>query len=94
MTCAHLNFAAQVNVHRLTDEQDVVTGYMSETRIWCTECLRQFQFLGLEAGVDTQGARMSIDGLEASIAIVPRGEVPSPLDRIAVNYNFAGSQRQ
>ena len=81
--CPHPDFAAAVGIHRLTNEHGVVTGYAAEVRIKCSHCRRHFQFLGLPAGVDLQGATMSVDGLEARLAICPSGEKPSPLDRIA-----------
>lgn len=85
MACEHHKFGVTANVARLTNEQDVVNGFMLEVRVGCTDCGRQFQFLGLEPGVDTRGARMSVDGMEAFIAICPQGEKPSPLDRIAAS---------
>jgi hypothetical protein len=84
--CPHENFSAKVGVARLTDDAGRVTSFMAEIRIHCAACQRQFQFLGLEPGLDLHGARTSIDGLEANIAICPQGEVPSALDRIAVNF--------
>lgn len=87
MKCEHLNFAAMVNVGRLTKtEGGPATAFTAEVRIKCADCGRQFQFMGLEPGVDLQGARTSIDAMEAHLAICPQGEEPSPLDRIAVNY--------
>jgi hypothetical protein len=86
-SCEHFNFAAMVNVHRLTKTDDgPVTGFMADIAIKCVDCGRQFQFLGLEPGLDTAGARVSIDGMEAHIAICPQGQQPSALDRIAVNF--------
>lgn len=83
-SCAHLDFHATVGVARLEQVPGgPVTGYMAEIRIRCTECDRPFQFLGLEPGLDTQGARVSIDGLEANIAISPEGERPNPFQRMA-----------
>ena len=78
-TCKHLNFHASVGVARLED----TGGFMAEIRVECADCKMPFQFLGLEPGLDMQGARVSIDGLEANIAICPRGEKPSPLQRMA-----------
>lgn len=78
--CQHMNFNAIVDVIRLED-----TGqFMAEIHVECVECKRAFQFLGLEPGIDLQGARVSVDGLEARLAICPQGEKPSPLDRISV----------
>lgn len=85
--CEHMNFAANVGVHRLTkDEGGPVGGYMAEITIKCADCGRAFQFLGLEPGIDLHGARVSVDGLEAHIALCPQGEQPSALDRIAINF--------
>lgn len=85
--CEHFSFAAQVNVGRLTQvDGGSVTSYMADIAIRCADCGRQFQFLGLEPGIDTAGARVSIDGMEAHIAICPQGQEPSALDRIAVNF--------
>lgn len=86
MKCEHLNFAAAVDVHRLTKETGEVKGFMADLRIQCSECGKRFQFIGLEPGVDTGSARVSIDGLEAHLAICPAGEQPSALDRIAVHF--------
>lgn len=89
MRCQHEDFEARVAVARL--EPTKATGatamhFMAEVRIHCTQCKRPFQFLGLDPGIDLGGARVSIDGLEANIAICPQGEQPSALDRIAVNF--------
>ena len=62
-------------------------GFMIELRVFCEECGKPFQFLGLEPGIDTLGARVSIDGLEANIAICPKGAKPSPLQRMAFNVS-------
>ena len=77
--CTHVEFAATVNVARFED----TGGFMAEIRVQCRECGKPFQFLGLQPGLDMQGARVSVDGLEACIAISPQGERPSPLQRMA-----------
>lgn len=74
-----MNFAAAVKVARLED----TGGFMAEISVRCSECKLPFQFLGLEPGLDMQGARVSIDGLEANLAICPQGSKPSPLQRMA-----------
>lgn len=88
--CEHHNFAAKVSVARLEDPGKR-PGFMAEITVRCTECDTPFQFLGLEPGCDTQGARVSIDGLEACIAIVPQGEAPNPLDRLLFNIKGRGN---
>lgn len=67
--------------------------YMAEIRISCTQCGLPFQFLGLEPGLDLNGARVSVDGLEANIAICPIGKEPSPLDNLMINFG-SGSRRK
>ena len=79
MACKHMNFAANVAVARLED----VGRFMAEITIKCAECGKPFQFRGLQPGLDTDGARVSLDGLEANIAIVPQGTTPTPFDGIA-----------
>lgn len=83
--CPHMDFAAEVDVHRLLNRDDTVTGYMADVRIKCGQCGLPFEFLGLTPGVDTQGAKVSIDGLEARIALSPKGAQPNPLQRMAFN---------
>jgi hypothetical protein len=90
--CEHERFEAEVDVHRL--EPTRATGatqmrFMADVRVRCTDCKRAFQFLGLEPGVDLGGSTVSIDGLEAHLAICPQGEEPSALDRIAVHFPTA-----
>lgn len=86
--CEHLNFAAQVNVIRLTaeDEPQRLTGFLAEVRINCDVCGRAMQFRGLPAGIDTGGACVSVDGLEARLGLVPQGEEHSFLDRIGAVF--------
>ena len=84
MTCAHKNFSASVGVGRLEDKPGgAITGFMADIRIHCADCGQKFQFLGLQPGMDTQGARCSLDGLEANIAICPEGSKPNPFHRLA-----------
>lgn len=79
--CDHLNFEASVGVHRLED-----TGqFMSEVKVWCRNCREPFQFLGLSPGLDLSGARVSVDGLEANIAIAPSSQSISPLQSMQLN---------
>jgi hypothetical protein len=90
--CEHHNFAASVAVGRLTNEAGAVTAYAADVKIHCTDCGRKFQFLGLPAGVNLQGATISVDGLEARLAVCPQGEVPSPLDHLAATVRLGTMQ--
>ena len=74
--CAHMNFAANVAVNRLED----IGQFNADVTIKCAECGMPFRFLGLPLGMNLQGACMSIDGLEARLAILPQDRVPSPLE--------------
>lgn len=83
MTCQHnKNHRVEAKIACFKDRPN---GFMAELRIFCGDCGKPFQFLGLEPGLDTQGARVSIDGLEASIAISPEGALPSPMQRMSYN---------
>lgn len=87
--CQHMNFAATVNVGRHLDDKTAtyVIGYSAEVHIKCAMCGKPFQFLGLPMGVDNQGARVSVDGLEARLAISPEGVQPSPINRMQFNIS-------
>lgn len=63
--CKHENFAAQVDVNRLEDSGR----FTADVRIACSQCGTPFRFLGLPAGVDLNGATVSVDGTEARLAI-------------------------
>lgn len=79
--CKHEDFRASVKVARLQDSGR----FMAEITVKCAQCNLPFQFLGLEPGLDTEGARVSIDGLEANIAICPQGAKPNPFQRMQYN---------
>lgn len=85
-SCAHMNFAADVRVARLEDSGR----FIAEMRIACSDCGRPFQFLGLESGIDLDGARVSLDGLEANLAISPEGAKPNPFQRLAYGVRHHG----
>ena len=80
-TCKHEQFFANVDVQRLED-----TGrFAADIRIKCIQCDTPFRFIGLPAGVDLNGAAVSIDGTEARLAIAPKGEVITPLESSSVH---------
>jgi hypothetical protein len=84
MACAHHNFKCDCKVARLEDSGR----FMLEVTVVCTECNKPFQFLGLKPGLDMDGARVSIDGLELNIAICPEGSSPSPLSNMMRGYDI------
>lgn len=76
--CEHRNFEATVEVNRLEGSGR----FNADVRITCTECGTPFRFIGLPAGVDLNGAAVSVDGTEARLAIAPKGEVITPLEGV------------
>ena len=54
--------------------------YAADVRIRCRDCGTRFRFIGLPAGVDLNGAAVSVDGTEARLAIAPEGEVINALE--------------
>lgn len=74
--CKHENFHANVKVFRLSD-----TGrFQADVTINCEQCGEPFRFLGLPAGVDTDGAAVSADGTEARLAIGTKETVANIID--------------
>lgn len=86
MTCKHMTFDAQVAINRIED----VGRFMCEVRIRCIECNTQFQFLGLQPGLNYDGATVSLDGLEANFGICPQGQRPSPMQQL-MGYSIKGT---
>ena len=77
--CDHKDFAVHAEVNRLED-----TGqFMMDVTVRCAECNLPFQFMGLDPGLDLQGARVDLGGITARLAIHPQGARPSPIQRIA-----------
>lgn len=65
MKCKHLDFSANVKVNRLKDSGR----FSADITIMCVDCKTPFRFLGLPAGLDLDGAAVSVDGTEARLAI-------------------------
>ncbi len=83
-------FGVESKVARLEDSGR----FMLELRIRCTECNLPFQFKGLPAGLNLNGAAVSVDGLEANLAICPQGAEMSPLDVIGYQLGSMGAPKQ
>ncbi len=77
MSCKHEAFNIDCKVARLED----VGKFQLDIKVICLQCKTPFQFKGLKIGLDLNGAMMSVDSLEARLAIVPSGVEPSPLQR-------------
>lgn len=69
--CEHKEFKANVRVNRLEN----IGRFHADVTIKCEECQENFQFLGLPAGLDLNGASISADGLEARLAIAPESQL-------------------
>lgn len=63
--CKHEEFESSIFVNRLEDSGR----FTADVRIWCKQCQEPFRFLGLPTGVDLNGASVSVDGMEARLAI-------------------------
>lgn len=74
--CDHPEFEASVEVSRLVDSGR----FAADVRIHCRKCLVPMRFIGLPAGLDLNGAAVSLDATEARLAIAPKGEVIPELD--------------
>ncbi|WP_053130878.1 hypothetical protein [Pseudomonas sp. MIACH] len=79
MACKHEDLKATVGVTRIENKGR----FMAEISIVCMQCGVPMQFMGLEPGLNYDGATVSLDGLEARIGIHPRGERPNPLQKLA-----------
>lgn len=73
--CPHMNFKAQVNVTRMTDNKDETTvmGYTAEITINCLECGLPFEFIGVDAGMMPTRPMASPDAQELRAPIRPKG---------------------
>lgn len=79
MACKHEDFKATVSVARIKNKGR----FMAEISIVCTHCGVPMQFMGLEPGLNYDGATVNLDGFKARIGIYPRGERPNPLQKLA-----------
>jgi hypothetical protein len=86
--CRHEAFACEVNIARITNETgDLVERYQANVTVTCEECNTKFRFIGLPAGLDLNGAAVSVDGTEGRFTIAPKGEVLSELEGTPVGFS-------
>lgn len=71
--CEHKEFKSSGKINRFADRTEM----LAEIRIRCAECDESVQFLGLPAGLALRGAAVSPDGIEARLAIIPKGALLS-----------------
>jgi hypothetical protein len=87
--CEHENFMADVQVNRIPlREGGPIERYMADVRVKCNDCGLPFRFIGLPAGVDLNGASVSVDAEEARLAIAPKGEVRSEIEGGDVGFSI------
>jgi len=81
--CEHENFDVAATINRMSEvDNGPIKRYQADIRIVCAECKLPFRFVGLPIGLDLTGAAVSVDGEEGRFAILPRGEVITPLDGV------------
>ena len=62
-----------------TEEDSTIVAFYCELRVWCLECEKPFEFIGLPMGLSPGQPRTSVDGQEARMPIKPVGEA-MPVD--------------
>ncbi len=68
--CEHMNFRGDVQVMRLTDD-DQVTGYSAEIKIKCMDCDMPFHFVGVAGGLSSRKPMVGFGGEELRAPIKP-----------------------
>jgi hypothetical protein len=81
--CKHEVFYCECDVARLED----IGRHTLEVRVKCEQCGTPFRFIGLPAGLDLNGASVSVDATEGRFAIAPKGEVLSELEGGVVGFS-------
>lgn len=74
MSCQHENFAATVDVGRLSHPGRDGLRFIADIKIKCDDCGKPMRFIGMPIGVDLNGCAVSANGTEARLAIHPFGE--------------------
>jgi len=82
--CDHGCVLVAGNLVRLPDSDR----WNVEVRLTCQGCGEPFRFRGLPVGLNLDGAAVSVDGLEARLAVHPAGEEPLPLGDHPAGFAF------
>ena len=86
--CPHASFACECDVNRLpTKDGGPVERYCLDVRVRCADCGLPFRFIGLPAGLDLNGASVSINAEEGHFAIGPKGQVVSVMEGAPTGYS-------
>lgn len=92
--CVHPDFAAQVNVHRLYNEEGIdpatyPDAFAVEIRIECAVCHEPFRFIGLKAGLMPDRPMVNASEDELRVPIRPASSDPDyglGIPGFAINY--------
>lgn len=88
VACTHENFACECDVNRLpTKEGGPIERYNLDVRVKCVDCGTPFRFIGLPAGLDLNGAAVSVDATQGRFAIAPKGQVVSVMEGGVVGFS-------
>ena len=75
--CPHEDFAAMVEVNRLTHgDGGPVTGYSADITIRCARCDESFRFIGCPAGLSPGQPMVSVDEATLHVPIRPASADP------------------
>jgi hypothetical protein len=71
--CPHENFAANVDVNRLTasDDDPTVIGFSADIRVECADCGERMRWSGVQAGLKPDRPMCSVDEFELRAPLRP-----------------------
>lgn len=75
-TCKHKSIDCNLAMAFIED----TNRWQADIRITCADCGTPFRFIGLPAGLDMNGAAVSVDGQEGRFSVAPKGQVVTPLE--------------
>lgn len=89
--CPHHDFAAKIDVHRITrdDDDPTVVGYYAEITVTCDGCGEPFRWTGVPAGLSPAHPMCSVDETELRAPLRPASADPDfglGLPGFAVRY--------
>jgi hypothetical protein len=76
--CPHQNFAASVEVNRLTGREGDTepNAYSADIKAWCADCGEPFRWIGLQAGLSGSKPMCSVDETVMSAPLRPASSDP------------------
>lgn len=78
--CEHDVFLANVDVHRLTNDQGAVDGFVADLHVQCSTCGVHFVFEGVPTGFSLKRPMASVDRTELRIPLAPQRASKQLLD--------------